>query len=83
MIVQACDERSPRVILNLFYLDSSHLRQLRDDQAVYSTSEVDYKVNEKTLDDVIFSNRPEKSYHSSVRDLVLIASCFTSGTLPI
>ena len=83
MIVQACDERSPGVILNWFYLDSSHLRQLNDDPAVYSSSEVDYKVNEKTLDNVIFSTWPKKRHHSSVRDLVIIASCFTSGTLPI
>ena len=78
MIAQACDERSPGVILNWFYLDSSHLQQLNDDPAIYSSSEIDHKVNEKGLDDLIFSTRPERRRRSSVRDLVIISG-FISG----
>ena len=72
MIAEACDERSPGVILNWFYLDSSHLQRLDDDPAIYSSNDVDQKVNEKTLDDFLFSTRPERHHRSSVRDLVII-----------
>ena len=78
MIAQACDERSPGVILNWFYLDSSHLKELEEDPAIYSSSEVDQKVNEKALDHLLFSTRPERHHRSSVRDLVIISG-FTSG----
>ena len=43
MIAQVCDERSPGVIVNWFYLDSSHLQQLSEDAAIYSSREVDQK----------------------------------------
>ena len=78
MIAQACDERSPGVILNWFYLDSSHLKELDEDSAIYSSSEVDHNVNEKALDHLLFSTRPERHHRSSVRDLVIISG-FTSG----
>ena len=80
MIAQACDERSPGVILNWFYLDSSHLQHLNEDPAVYSSSEVDQKVDEKALDDLLFSTRPERRHRSSVRNLVILSG-FTSGTV--
>ena len=72
MIAKACDERSPGVILNWFYLDSSHLKQLDEDPAIYSSSEVDQKINDKAFNDVLFSTRPEKWNHSSIRDLVIM-----------
>ncbi|XP_065838794.1 uncharacterized protein [Oscarella lobularis] len=81
MISEACDERSPDVILNWFYLDSSHLQHLNDDPAIYSSSEIDHKVDEKALDDLIFSTRPERRHRSSVRDLVIISG-FTSDSFP-
>ena len=77
MIAEACDERSPGVILNWFYLDSSHLKQLDDDPAIYSSSEVDLKVNEKTLDDLLFSTQPGR-HRSFVKNLVILSG-FTSG----
>ena len=80
MIAQACDERSPGVILNWFYLDSSHLQQLNNDPAIYSSSEVDNKVNKKALDDLLFSTRPERRHRSSVKDLVILSG-FTSGRI--
>ncbi|XP_065838567.1 death-associated protein kinase 1-like [Oscarella lobularis] len=81
MIAEACDERSPGVILNWFYLDTSHLQRLDDDPAIYSSNDVDHKVNEKTLDDFLFSTRPERRHRSSVRDLVIISG-FTSASFP-
>ncbi|XP_065838862.1 death-associated protein kinase 1-like isoform X2 [Oscarella lobularis] len=81
LIAEACDERSPGVILNWFYLDSSHLQQLNEDPAIYSSSEVDKKVNEKALDHLLFSARPERRHRSSVRDLVVLSG-FASGTFP-
>ena len=79
MIAEACNDKSSGVILNWFYLDSSRLQQLDDDPAIYSSSEVDQKVKEKSLEDIIFSTRTESSHHrSSVRDLVII-SAFTSS----
>ena len=80
MIAEACDERSPGVILNWFYVDSSHLQQLHDDPAIYSSSEVNQKINEQALDDLLFSTRPERRHRSSVRDLVIISG-FTSGMI--
>ena len=78
MIAQACDERSPGVILNWFYLDSSHLKELDEDPAIYSSGEVDQKVNEKALDHLLFSTRPERHHRASVRNLVIICD-FASG----
>ena len=72
MIATACDERSPGVILNWFYLDSSHLRHLDEDPAIYSYSEVDLKLKNDALDHIIFSTRPEKRNDCPVRDLVVI-----------
>ena len=68
-------------MLNWFYLDSSHLQRLDEDPAIYSSSEVDQKVNDKALDDMLFSTRPEKRYHSVIRDLVVVVprSGFASG----
>ena len=78
MIAEACDDKSSGVILNWFYLDSSHLQQLDEDPAIYSSSEVDQKVEKKSLEDKIFASRTESSRRSSVRDLVIISG-FTSG----
>ena len=72
MVATACDERSPGVILDWFYLDSSHLRRLDEDPAIYSYSEVDQKLNDKAFDHILFSTRPEKRNDSRVRDLVII-----------
>ena len=72
MIARASDERSPGVALNWFYLDSSSLQRLGSNPATYSSSEVDQKVNEKSLDDILFSTRPEKRHRSSIRDLVIV-----------
>ena len=72
MIATACDERSPGVILNWFYLDSSHLRRLDEDPAIYSYSEVDQKLNDRALNHILFSTRPEKRNDCRVRDLVII-----------
>ena len=71
MIAEACDERSPGAILNWFYLDSSHLRRHDEDPAIYSYSEVDLKINDKALNHILFSTRPEKRNDSRVRDLVI------------
>ena len=78
MIGAVCDERSLGVILNWFYIDSSHLQQRDDDPAIYSTSEVDQKVKDKTFDHILFSARPEGDCRSRIRDLVIIAA-HTSG----
>ena len=72
MIARACDERSPGVVLNWFYLDSSHLRRHDEDPAIYSYSDVDQKLNGDTIDHKLFSTRPEKHNRSRVRDLVII-----------
>ncbi|XP_065839117.1 death-associated protein kinase 1-like isoform X3 [Oscarella lobularis] len=81
MIAEACDDKSSGVILNWFYLDSSHLQQLDEDPAIYSSSEVDQKVEKKSLEDKIFATRTESSRRSSVRDLVIISG-FTSDSFP-
>ena len=70
MVVAVCEERSPGVVLNWFYLDSAHLQRLDEDPAIYSSHEVDQKMDNELLDDVLFSARPEGSY-SSVKDLVI------------
>ena len=72
MIMRACDERSPGVILNWFYLDSKHLKQLDEDPAVYSMAEVEKKVNQQAFDHVLFSFRPEKGHYSSIRNLSIL-----------
>ena len=81
MIAEVCDERSPGVILNWFYLDSSHLKQLNDDPAIYSSREVDQKVRDNALDDMIFSARPELKNRCCIRDLLIFVtwSGFASG----
>ncbi|XP_065838484.1 uncharacterized protein [Oscarella lobularis] len=73
MIGAVCDERSPGVILNWFYLDSSNLKKLNADPAIYSSREVDQKVNERALNDKLFSVRPDKDNVCCVRDLVILA----------
>ena len=72
MIAHVCDERSPGVILNWFYLDSKHLKQLDEDPAIYSMADVEKKVKEKAFDHVLFSIRPERGHYSSVRDLYIL-----------
>ena len=74
MIVGVCDERSPDVVLNWYYLDSKHLKRLDEDPAIYSISDVQRKLKEKTFDHVLFSvqRRTEKRHYSSVRDLVIM-----------
>ncbi|XP_065830441.1 death-associated protein kinase dapk-1-like isoform X2 [Oscarella lobularis] len=72
MIVCVCDERSPGVVLNWYYLDSKHLRQLDEDPATYSMSDVETRVTEKALNDVLFSVRPDKRFYSSVRNLAVM-----------
>ncbi|XP_065838506.1 death-associated protein kinase 1-like [Oscarella lobularis] len=71
MIMRACDERSPGVILNWFYLDSKHLKQLDEDPAIYSMVDVEKKVKQQAFDHVLFSVRPENGQHSAVRDLYI------------
>ena len=83
MISQACDERSPGVILNWFYIDSSHLKELNEDPAIYSSSEVDKKMKdpEKALNHKLFSARPEGEKRCRIKDLVIIvAGTTTSGS---
>ena len=72
MIATVCDERSPGVVLNWFYLDSTHLERLDEDPATYSSAEVDQRVESSILDDVLFSVRPEKSHYCSVRHLAVV-----------
>ncbi|XP_065838535.1 death-associated protein kinase 1-like isoform X3 [Oscarella lobularis] len=83
MIARASDERSPGVALNWFYLDSSSLRRLGSNPATYSSSEVDQKVNEKALDDILFSTRPEKRHRSSIRDLVIVGESDSEARFPL
>ena len=73
MIADVCDERSPGVILDWFYLDSSHLKQLNSDPAVYSSREVDQKVSGSSLDHKILSIRPEGDNDICIRDLVILS----------
>ena len=73
MIAAVCDERSPGVILNWFYLDSSHLKQLNADSAIYSSREVDQKVSGSSLHHKILSIRPEGDNVCCIRDLVILA----------
>ena len=74
MIFDVCYERSPGVIdfLEWFYLDSSHLKKLNADPAIYSLEKVDAKVSGNFLDDKIFSIRPDEDV-CCVRDLVILA----------
>ena len=62
MIVEVCEERSPGVLLNWFYLDSTHLKRLDDDPAIYSSSKVDQKVRNKAIDDFLHSDRPKRRF---------------------
>ena len=73
MIATVCDERSPGVIVNWFYLDSSHLKQLNADPAIYSSREVDQKVRGSSLDHKILSFPPEGDKVCCIRDLVILA----------
>ncbi|XP_065839213.1 death-associated protein kinase 1-like isoform X2 [Oscarella lobularis] len=72
MIARVCDERSPGVILDWFYLDSSHLQRRDEDPAIYSARDVDQKVNDKAFDHKLFSARPEGEIRSRIRDLVIL-----------
>ena len=72
MIVVACEERSSGVLLNWFYLHSAHLHRHDEDPAIYSSVEVDQKVQVKALDTVLFSIRPERSNYSNVRNLAIV-----------
>ncbi|XP_065839084.1 death-associated protein kinase 1-like [Oscarella lobularis] len=71
MIVEVCEERSPGVLLNWFYLDSTHLKRLNDDPAIYSSIKVDQKVRDKAIDDFLHSDRPKRRFFSSVRNLAI------------
>ena len=75
MIMRVCDERSPGVILNWFYLDSKHLKELDEDPAMYSMADVETKVKENAFDHVVFSVRPKESRYSSIRDLYIQEVC--------
>ena len=70
MIVEVCEERSPGVLLNWFYLDSTHLKQLDEDPAIYLSSKVDQKIRKNAMNDQLFSDRPKRHY-LSVRDLAI------------
>ncbi|XP_065839023.1 uncharacterized protein [Oscarella lobularis] len=72
MMMRACDERSPGVILNWFYLDSKHLKKLDEDPAMYSMADVEMKVKKKAFDHVLFSVRPENGQNSPVCDLYIL-----------
>ena len=77
MITEACSETSPGVLLNWFYLDSSYLKQLREDPPIYSSSEVDRRVIDKTLNHILYATRPEgEDISCPIKDLVI----FVSGT---
>ncbi|XP_065839077.1 death-associated protein kinase 1-like [Oscarella lobularis] len=82
MIATVCDERSPGVILNWFYIDSSHLKQLEEDPAIYSSSVVDQKVRGNSLDDRVFSVRPEKDSIGCIRDLCIFGAEISSSSGP-
>ena len=73
MIAAVCDERSPGIILDWFYLDSSHLKKLNADPAIYSSREVDQKVDDRALDDKIYSIRQGGDIFCCIRDLVILA----------
>ena len=79
MIAAVCDERSPGDILNWFYIDSSHLKELNEDPAIYSSLEVYQKVNDKALDDLLFSVRPERKIFCCVRELVITVARTTTS----
>ena len=81
MISRACHERSPGVVLNWFYIDSSHLRELNENPAIYSSSEVDRKMKdpEKTLDHKLFSAQPEGEKRCRIKDLVIIVAGTTTS----
>ena len=72
MIVAVCDEKSPGVLLDWFYLESAYLKRLDEDPAIYSSSNVDEKVKNNALDELLFSTRPEGSSYSAVKDLVIV-----------
>ena len=81
MISRACDERSPGVILNWFYIDSSHLKELNENPAIFSSSEIDQKMKdpEKALDHKLFSARPEGEKRCRIKDLVIIVAGTTAS----
>ena len=77
-ITEACVRKSPGVRLNWFYLDSSHLKRLHQDPAIYSSEEVNNKVKERNFKHFIFSTRPERESRSSIEDLVVLNHIATS-----
>ena len=81
MIALVCDERSPGVTLDWFYLDSSHLQQFCEDPAIYSSKEIDQKIKDKAFDHKVFSTRPEGDNRRRIKDLVIIVpgTAFASG----
>ena len=81
MIARACEERSPGVILNWFYIDSSDLKELNENPAIYSSSEVDQKMKDpkRALDHKLFSARPEGESRCPIKDLVIRVAGATSS----
>ena len=75
MIFDVCYERSPGVMnfLSWFYLNSSHLKQLNADPAIYSSEEVNEKVRGNFLDHKIPSIQPKGGNVCCIRDLVILA----------
>ncbi|XP_065838591.1 death-associated protein kinase 1-like isoform X4 [Oscarella lobularis] len=71
MIVAVCEERSPGVLLNWFYLDSTHLKRFDKDPAIYSSRMVNKKVEDNAVNDKLFSDR-SKGCYSSVKDLAIV-----------
>ena len=81
MIAQACDETSPGVVLDWFYLDSSYLKQFNEDPPIYSSNEVDQKVADEALNDILFCTRPEGEENSCpIKNLVIIVPGTSSNS---
>ena len=71
MIAAVCDERSPGVLLNWFYLDSTNLKQLNNDPAIYSAYKIDQKVKGNAIHEKVFSER-QRGHYLSVKDLAIV-----------
>ena len=69
IVASVCDERSPGVPLDWWYLDSKHLERLDEDPAIYSAGDVEAK---KNLSHVVISARPKGRRHCRVSDLVVV-----------
>ena len=71
IVVAVCEERSPGVLLNWFYLDSTHLKGFNSDPAIYSSRNVNLKVKDGAFNDKVVSHQPEGCV-SAVKDLAIV-----------